>query len=219
LQNQLIEEKLHRHQEVIKATIEATEKEREGIGRELHDNVTQILTTAKLCLSCISVADSSRDMIERSSNTITSAIEEIRSLSRSMIQTFHREIGLKLSIEDLVESINLSNKYKITLDFFLPDEQMLDDKLKMTLFRILQEQLNNIIKHADASEIKISISKNNELLNLVISDNGKGFNVTEKRKGIGITNITNRAELFNGQVSIDSAPGKGCRMEVRFKVR
>lgn len=218
LQNQLIEEKLHRHQEVIKATIEATEKEREGIGRELHDNVTQILTTAKLCLSCISVADSSRDMMERSSNTITAAIEEIRSLSRSMIQSFHREIGLKLSIDDLVESVSMSNKFKIKLDFYLPDEQLLDDKLKMTMFRILQEQLNNIIKHADASEIKISISKNSELLNLVIADNGKGFNITEKRKGIGITNITNRAELFNGQVNIDSSPGKGCRMEVSFRV-
>lgn len=219
LQNQLIEEKLHRHQEIIKATIEATEKEREGIGRELHDNVTQILTTARLCLNCISIDHPSQDMIDRSSNTITTAIEEIRSLSKSMIQSFHREIGLKLSIEDLVDSIRVSNKFRVSLDFFLPDEQFIDDKLKMTLFRIIQEQLNNIIKHAEASEISISIQQYDEVLNLVISDNGKGFNVHEKRKGIGITNITNRAELFNGQVRIASSPGNGCRMEVSFKVR
>jgi PAS domain S-box-containing protein len=219
LQNQLIEEKLHRHQEIFKATIEATEKERESIGRELHDNVTQILTTARLCLSCISDNHPSRDMIDRSSNTITSAIEEIRGLSKSMIQSFHREIGLKLSIEDLVESIRVANKFQVSLDFYLPDEQLLDDKLKMTLFRIIQEQLNNILKHAEATEIAISIQQYDEVLNLVIADNGKGFNVHEKRKGIGITNITNRAELFNGLVKIVSAPGKGCRMEVGFGVR
>lgn len=219
LQNQLIEEKLHRHQEIIKASIEATEKERESIGRELHDNVTQILTTARLTLSCISDNHPSRDMIERSSNTITTAIEEIRGLSKSLIQSFHREIGLKLSIEDLVESITVSSKYQVSLDFYLPDEQLLDDKLKMTLFRIVQEQLNNIIKHAEASEISISVQQYSDTLNLVIADNGKGFNVHEKRKGIGITNITNRAELFNGLVKIVSAPGKGCRMEVRFKMR
>jgi PAS domain S-box-containing protein len=219
LQNQLIEEKLHRHQEIIKATIEATEKEREGIGRELHDNVTQILTTARLCLDCISNNHPSRDMIDRSRNTITSAIEEIRSLSKSMIQSFHREVGLKLSIEDLVEGVQIANKFVISLDFYLPDEQLLDDKLKMTVFRIVQEQLNNIIKHAEATEVALSIHQYDEVLSLVIVDNGKGFNVLEKRKGIGISNITNRAELFNGQVRIISAPGNGCRMEVSFRVR
>lgn len=219
LQNQLIEEKLHRHQEIIKATIEATEKEREGIGRELHDNVTQILTTARLCLSCIDQKHPAHDMIQRSSNNITTAIEEIRGLSKSMIQSFHREIGLKLSIEDLVESIRVANKFQVSLDFFIPEEQLLDDKLKMTVFRIIQEQLNNILKHAEASEVAISIYQYNEVLALTIIDNGKGFNMQEKRKGIGITNITNRAELFNGQVRIISSPGNGCRMEVSFRLQ
>jgi PAS domain S-box-containing protein len=219
LQNQLIEEKLHRHQEIIKATIEATEKEREGIGRELHDNVTQLLTTARLCLSCIDDDHPSKHMIDRSSNTITTAIEEIRGLSKSLIQSFHREIGLKLSIEDLVESIRMANKFQVSLDFYLPDEHLVDDKLKMTVFRIVQEQLNNIIKHAEASEVALSIHQYDELLSLVIVDNGKGFNVLEKRKGIGITNITNRAELFNGQLRIISAPGDGCRLEVSFRLR
>lgn len=219
LQNQLIEEKLQRHQEIIKATLEATEKEREGIGRELHDNVTQILTTAKLCLSCIDANDQSRHMIERSSKTITTAIEEIRSLSKSMIQSFHREVGLKLSIEDLMETIRVGNKFQLSLDFYVPDEQLLDDKLKMTVFRIIQEQFNNIIKHAEATEINISVRQYNDILDLIITDNGKGFNVHEKRKGIGITNITNRAELFNGQLNIHSSPGNGCSLEVSFTVR
>lgn len=219
LQNQLIEEKLHRQQEIVKATIAATEKEREGIGRELHDNVTQILSTARLCLNCVDLNHPSREMIERSSNIIGTAIEEIRSLSKSLIQSFHSEVGLKLSLEDLVDSIRVANKFRIKLDVKLFDEQSLDDKLKMTVFRIVQEQLNNIIKHAEASEVSIKLHENEGILRLLIADNGKGFNVGEKRKGIGITNIMNRAELFNGKVKITSSPGKGCKLEVRFRGR
>lgn len=216
LQNQLMEEKLHRQQEVLRATIEAAEKEREEIGRELHDNVTQILTTARLCLSCIDHSNPARQMIDRSSSTINSAIEEIRNLSRAMIQSFHSEIGMKLSIENLLESINLPNKFQLSLSYYLPDEQLLDDKLKMTLFRIIQEQINNIIKHAEATEISILLRQCEDSIDLSISDNGKGFNVFEKRKGIGITNIINRADLFSGQVHIDSSLGNGCRIEVSF---
>jgi PAS domain S-box-containing protein len=219
LQHELMDEKIYRHKEITKAAIEAQEKERESIGREMHDNVTQILTTAKLCLSC--AADNpamTQEMIQRSSKTITAAIEEIRKLSKSMIQVFHREVGLRLSIDDLLESIRLSNKFKATLEFSLPDEQRLDDKLKMTIFRIIQEQLNNILKHANASAIHVTIRQNAGIVSLDITDNGQGFNIQEKRKGIGISNIINRAELFNGHVEINTSPGRGCHMHVDFKI-
>lgn len=219
LRHQLMEEKIYRQKEIMKATIDAQEKEREEIGRELHDNVTQILTTARLCLSCVTDKIEVPDnMIERSSDIIATAIEEIRKLSKSLTQTYHKEIGLQLSIEDLVESIRLARQFQITLEFSVPDEQQLDDKLKMTLFRIVQEQLNNILKHAHASQVTISVTQNDEALHLLITDNGRGFNVREKKNGIGITNIINRADIFNGRVKIDSSPGRGCRMSVHFKV-
>jgi|GEM_PF-550733 len=219
LQQQHIEEKLQWQQELIRASIDATEKEREHIGRELHDNVTQLLTTAKLCLSCVPETPTTAEMLRRGMTSINVAIEEIRNLSKSMIQDFHREVGLKLCIEDLIETIQATERFAFRLDFFIPDEHRMDDKLKLTIFRIIQEQLTNIIKHANASEVFLSLRQQQDQLELNINDNGRGFRLNDKRRGIGITNINNRATLFNGQVRFDSSPGCGCRMKVNFPMR
>ena len=142
-----VTERKNSEKQLIQATIDAQEKEREEIGRELHDNVNQILTTARLYLDCISdVPFEQRHIIQRSSEIITTAIEEIRKLSKSLTQSFQKEIGLTLSVEDLAESIQrLEDGLGITLDFSLPAEELLDDKLKTAVFRILQEQLNNVL--------------------------------------------------------------------------
>jgi signal transduction histidine kinase len=157
-------------------------------------------------------------MIKKSVDTISSAIEEIRRLSKSMIETFHKEVGLELSLNDLIENVLLTQQFSIDLQYNVPNEQQLDDKLKMTIFRIVQEQLNNTIKHAAASQVFISILQKDRLLQITIADDGKGFNTNKKRTGIGITNIISRTELFNGRVKIESAPGHGCRMQVSFTI-
>ena len=218
LENQLIEEKILQQKQILQATIDAQEKEREEIGRELHDNVNQILTTARLYLDYIEEpAVGLQPIIKRSSEIITTAIEEIRKLSRSMTQSFHREIGLQLSVEDLVESIRrLAEDIEMSLDFYLPDELALDDKLKTAVFRIIQEQLNNVLKHAGASKVLVSISQESDSLLLQVSDDGKGFDLLKKRDGIGINNIINRAEVFGGRVVFDTAPEKGCSLFISF---
>lgn len=211
-------ERKNGEKKILQATLDAQEKEREEIGRELHDNVNQILTTARLYLDCIQgLSFQQEHVIRRSSDIITTAIEEIRKLSKSLTQSFHKEIGLELSIEDLVESIRrLEQRLQITLDFSMPSEGLLDDKLKTTIFRILQEQLSNVLKHADATMIHISIQQTSDLLTLQIADNGKGFDPEKKREGIGISNIISRAEVFHGHVTIDSSPGNGCCLSIHF---
>jgi PAS domain S-box-containing protein len=219
LQNELVEEKIKRQQEIAQAVIDAQENERETLGRELHDNISQVLTTARLYLNCAKDTPSMQEaMIKKSVDTISSAIEEIRRLSKSMIETFHKEVGLELSLNDLIENVLLTQQFSIDLQYNVPDEQQLDDKLKMTIFRIVQEQLNNTIKHAAASQVFISILQKDRLLQITIADDGKGFNTNKKRTGIGITNIISRTELFNGRVKIESAPGRGCRMQVSFTI-
>jgi PAS domain S-box-containing protein len=219
LQNQLVEEKIKQQTEIAKAVIDAQEKERESLGRELHDNISQVLTTARLYLNHARDTPAiQEDMIKRSTDTITSAIEEIRRLSKSMIETFHKEVGLEFSLNDLIEKVRLAQPFTISLYFSVPDEPQLDDKLKMTIFRIVQEQLNNTVKHASASEVQIAIVQKNRQLQITIADNGKGFDTSKKRKGIGITNIISRTELFNGRVKIESSPGRGCRMQVSFTI-
>ncbi len=219
LQNQLVEEKIRRQQEIAKAVIDAQESERAALGRELHDNISQVLTTARLYLNCAKDMPAMQEsMIKRSVDTISSAIEEIRRLSKSMIETFYKEVGLELSLNDLLENVRVAQQFSIDLEFKVQDEKQLDDKLKMTIFRIVQEQLNNTVKHAAASQVYIAIVQKDRQLQVTIADDGKGFDTSQKRKGIGITNIISRTELFNGRVKIESAPGHGCRMQVNFTI-
>ncbi|WP_315819205.1 sensor histidine kinase [Paraflavitalea speifideaquila] len=157
-------------------------------------------------------------MMQRAEDIINTAINEIRELSKSLIQVYQREIGLQLSIENLVESIRIGNRFTISIDFALRDENQLVDQLKMTLFRIIQEQLNNILTHAQPKNISISLRQSGKVVSLCVEDDGKGFDVQHKRMGIGITNIINRAEIFNGQVNIQSSPGNGCRLQVSFSM-
>jgi PAS domain S-box-containing protein len=219
LQNQLVEKEIQRQQEVAKAVIDAQEKERTILGRELHDNISQMLGTAKLYLNCALDSPAlTDDMITRSRDTISEVVEELRRLSKSMIETFNEAVGLELSLNDLIEKVRLAQPFTISLHFNVPDEPQLDDKLKMTIFRIVQELLNNAIKHANATEVQIAIVQKHRQLLITIADNGNGFDTNQKSKGIGITNIISRAELFNGRVKIESSPGKGCRTQVSFTI-
>jgi len=219
LQNQLVEKEIQRQQEVAKAVIDAQEKERSILGRELHDNISQMLGTAKLYLNCAQDTPAlTDDMITRSRDAISEVVEEIRRLSKSMIETFNEAVGLELSLNDLIEKVRLAQPFTISLHFNVPAEPQLDDKLKMTIFRIVQELLNNAIKHANATEVQIAIVQKHRQLLITIADDGNGFDTSQKSKGIGITNIISRAELFNGRVKIDSSPGKGCRTQVSFTI-
>lgn len=91
---------------------------------------------------------------------------------------------------------------------------MLTDDLKLNIYRIIQELINNILKHADAKNITVSIKGKDKLIHIIVTDDGKGFQVKGKRKGIGISNMINRVESYNGKLKIISSPGKGCKTNV-----
>lgn len=218
LQNQLNEEKINRQKEITRATIDGQEKERAELGKELHDNVNQILASAKLYLGSAGKADVNRknELIEESKGLIDSGIQEIRKLSKSLVPPALNNSSLKESIEELIDPVRITTDKKIDTIFSLPDETILCDKLKITIYRMIQEQMNNILKYAEASRIRIVLKQDRYKLLLQIKDNGKGFDAKAKNKGIGLTNIANRAEVYNGKVIIDSAPGNGCCLSVFF---
>ena len=98
------------------------------------------------------------------------------------------------------------------------NEDRLSEDLKISIYRIIQEQLNNIRKHAHASSVHMLLEHGENNIYLFIEDNGCGFDVHSKRKGLGITNIINRAETFNGGVQLVSSPGRGCSMRINFRL-
>ena len=218
LEKELAEQQKIRQRQITEAVLSAQEKERKGIGEELHDNINQILATSKLFLSA-AMQESNMEFVCRSQDYISMAMEEIRKLSRALITPAFIKSGLKQSIEQLIANTLIAKKISITTEIEISQEGNLEEGLKLTIYRIIQEQLNNILKYADASAVIIQvITKDNTIL-LSISDDGKGFDICRQRNGIGITNINSRAEIYNGKVEIDSSPGNGCCLKVELHTR
>jgi two-component system sensor histidine kinase UhpB len=216
LEEELNEQRLSRQKQITEAVILAQEKERTEIGKELHDNVNQILGASNLYINTAMTDDDMRqELLERSTELVSSAINEIRKISKSLITPGLREIGLIDSIEDIIEDLRRTKEHLvINLDLQNISEEQIEDRRKLTLFRIVQEQLNNIVKHAQATRVWIRLSVEGDHIVLTVGDNGVGFDVSRHRKGVGITNIISRAELFNGKVEIQSMPGEGCVLSV-----
>jgi signal transduction histidine kinase len=201
---------------ISQATIETQEKERSEIGKELHDNVNQVLTTTKLYLDLsVSNPELKDELIQKSSKNIIYVINEIRQLSRSLMHPTLGDLGLIDSLNDLIENINLTRKLKVILDTEI-SEHTLPESIKITIFRIVQEVLNNALKHAKATLVNINMTTDNDELSLSIIDDGIGFEPQTVRKGAGLKNIQNRVYLANGTVTLDSTPGKGCSIFINF---
>lgn len=213
----MLEEKIDHQRQITRATINTQEKERSEIGKELHDNVNQILASAKLFLSSPFIESDEREMFtNKAEQHIHMAIEEIRKLSKSLVSPSAADLGIVETINDMIGDIRWAQKIEVSFTHPGFDESKLDYGLKLTIYRIVQEQMNNILKYAEATKIAIVIKVKGKKLILTITDNGRGFDFSRKRKGIGINNIINRADVFNGRVDIKTAPGEGCVLEVEF---
>ncbi|HEX8315820.1 MAG TPA: ATP-binding protein, partial [Flavisolibacter sp.] len=143
---------------------------------------------------------------------------EIRELSRSLMDPTIGDLGIVDSINDLIENINLTRRIQISLEIDNTIENLLDRNQKLTIFRIIQESLNNVIRHAKAKLVTISISIPDENVQLTITDNGIGFSHELIKKGAGLKNITNRVYLINGSFHIESKPGDGCQIKIIFPI-
>ena len=218
LEEKVALEKIIRQKEITEAVVTAQESERSEIGRELHDNVNQLLGATRLYIDMARRDDVNRDSLLLSSSTYTlQAIDEIRKLSKTLITPLIREIGLIDAIKDLSDDIMLVHPVKINLvtkDF---TEEILNEKFKLNLFRIVQEQLNNILKHAKAKNVSINFTQTQNEISLSIIDDGVGFDTSKRKKGVGITNIKSRVELYKGTPLILSEPGHGCTLSAKFK--
>ncbi|HEX4876052.1 MAG TPA: PAS domain S-box protein [Chitinophagaceae bacterium] len=216
LSEKLIEQEVQKQRLLTEATINAQEKERLLIGKELHDNISQQLTTARLYLEVAfdKASGEIKDLVQLSLKNIGGMISEIRSLSQSLVPSTLGDLGLTESIQELCDAIKKSHAFNIDFSHQHFSEEDIPDKMKLMLFRIVQEQFNNIIRHANATIVKIRLQADAENLILSISDNGVGFNPATTRKGMGLNNISGRAALYSGKMELESAPGKGCSLLV-----
>lgn len=222
-QQRLLDAQLHKQQEEnAKAIIEAEENERTRIARDLHDGIGQQLSAAKLNLSGLKsvlepTANFNKEMLDNAIELVDESIHEIRTVSHNMMLDSLVKIGLITAVKNFINKLNNTDKIKINIETF-GIHQRLDNVIETVVFRILQELMNNIIKHADATEVSIQIIKHDNELSLLIDDNGNGFDTTKMNsfEGIGLKNILTRVNYINGKVFFDSFVGRGTTVTVEI---
>jgi PAS domain S-box-containing protein len=218
MEQRLVDEQKRYERKLTRQIILAQEREREAIGHEMHDNVNQILTTIKLYLEMAMNNPAMReDLIPKSIGHIMECITEIRNLSRELSAPTLGTQSLTDSIKALIDVVSSSSGLVIHFSHDSYHTSLAKDQ-KLAIYRILQEQLNNIIKHAAATEVCIDISQNELTTELLISDNGKGFDLKASRHGIGLNNILSRTKVFGGEMHLDSKPQHGTRLQVRLPI-
>lgn len=217
MEAELAQKMLSQQKLTTEITILAQEKERNELGLELHDNINQLLSVVKLYLGIAKKEETyNLEIIEKSYHHLEEAMTEIRNLSHSLVTPTLGEDGLKDALQDLVDSVPQANNIRIDLSVDEKYDSLQVEKSKeLMIYRIVQEQLSNIIKYAKASDVNISLKQETESLYLSVSDNGVGFDAEQTAsKGIGLKNINSRVGYYAGDMKIISAPGKGCTLEV-----
>ena len=217
LEQQLLQEQEQKHKAVSQAGIAAQEAERSNISRELHDNVNQLLMSAKLFMNSAKTdPEKANEYIEKATAYQVMAVEEIRKISKALNTSLVKMIGLSRSIDDIIINMKAFQQIETKFQYDQKLDKILSEDQKLMIFRILQEQTNNIIKYADAKIVSITLKEANSQVFLSITDDGKGFDTSAELKGIGFVNIYNRVDAFGGEVKLISSPGKGCSLEIVF---
>lgn len=216
VKRRLVKERAHYQKMLGKATVQGQEKERAEIGKELHDNVNQMLSVIRMYLSIHLEGEDedSPDLLQQGLGLIDTCINEIRKISQALIPPAFKEDGLIEAIEALIERIRIAKPFVINFKHQGIHENNIDENEQLTIYRIIQEQFNNIIKHAGATRVDVEIRETDNRIFLNITDDGRGFDTHTKTAGVGINNMLSRVRLFDGDLQIISNHGEGCTLNV-----
>lgn len=205
---------------LLQSQLEMQEQTFQNISREIHDNIGQKLTLAKLYLNTLDITNTNKvsSQINSSVEMIGDAINDLSDISRSMSSEIILNNGLIKALEFEVEQLNKPGVYNITLSITGNSVFLAADK-ELVLFRIVQEALNNVIKHSLATTISLQLNYEFDKLILTIIDNGKGFDhTTETISGTGLSNMAKRTQLLKGNFIINSTSGKGTIIKIEIPI-
>lgn len=217
-QQAMIERTLAEQQKLrFHAVLDALETDRKRIATELHDNIGQLLLAARLNISAVDSDTDSARLLGNSLDLIDGAFQSARTIAHDMMPGALMELGLVPAVRDLVQKLNDASELEILVETDGFDERI-DEKAEVILFRIIQELVSNIIKHARADQAQIRLRRDAEGILLTVSDNGVGMHKLPggDEEGIGWKNIRSRAALLDGEVRLQSQPGQGMTVYVRI---
>ena len=213
----LIEIKSSHENALLKSQLEIQEQTFQNISREIHDNIGQKLTLAKLLLNTIAYneIESVKDSVNEVISIIGVSIQDLSDISRSMSSEMITNNGLIKALEFEINQLNKPGLFNLRLTV-TGDAIFMEAQKELLLFRIVQESLNNIMKHAEATQIFVGVNFGKEFIIVEIKDNGKGFNLPLANHGNGLYNMDKRAKMLNGNCTIHSEKGKGTSITIQI---
>ncbi|RPH33039.1 MAG: tetratricopeptide repeat protein [Bacteroidales bacterium] len=209
----------------MSAMLEGQEGERKRIAQDLHDRLGSMLSMVKLHFKSVeeniqALRENNMVMYSKANNLLDEACEEVRKIANDLISGVLNKFGLIPALNNLKESIEATGQLKIEVFNFGFDENRLEYNIEINLYRIIQELISNILKHSKASEVSIQLLKKEKRLNIVVEDNGIGFDVNQikNKKGIGLRNIESRVDTLNGELNIDTGKGAGTTITIEIPI-
>lgn len=204
--------------ELLQAQLEMQEHTFRTIAQEIHDNVGQILGLVKLNVNLLALAMKDNEIVENLREQTNKAVAELRHLGNSYHADRLAEQGLIDAVKQQLEQLQKTGMFTTTFCSEYDRLQISKNSL-IFLYRMLQEALNNIVKHAKADKIDLSISRKGEEVCITLKDNGQGFNMADSsfKPGIGLVSMQERAAMINVQIDLNSKLGVGTSIQFSFK--
>lgn len=223
-EQRLQQELMQQQQAATRAVMEAEERERKRIASDLHDGIGQMMSAAKMNLSGIQnrlafTEPADRDAFDRIIALVDESCREVRAVSHNMMPNALLKAGLSSAIQEFVDNLD-SRILKVTL-YTEGLDQRLDAQVEIVLYRILQECVNNVIKHSGANRLDISLIRDAAGISCTVEDNGQGFALEEIRArggGLGLRNMQARLDFLRGSMDIDTAPGRGTLIAIHVPI-
>jgi signal transduction histidine kinase len=201
--------------EILKATAEGEEKERNRIASNLHDGIGSIISAAKMNFSTLRTNDTDKPVFEKSMKLLNEAAFELRTTAHNLMPQMLLQEGLVTATRDFCERVSNSQLLLIEYQAYGNFCQQ-EVNFELFVYRIIQELINNIIKHAAAQKALVQISMSNDLLSITVEDNGKGMAPDELNKGAGLKNLEAKVYMLHGQITIESVPQSGTQIYIEF---
>ncbi|MCB0398987.1 MAG: sensor histidine kinase [Winogradskyella sp.] len=208
-------------EELIKTQQEIQEETLKNIGRELHDNVGQLLAFATMQMNSVSkiANDDLKPKVANASEALKESLSEVRALSKSLNSDVMQNMGFEATIENEINRLNKSGLIEATLNIEGENHKLENKKDEIILFRILQEFFSNTLKYAQAETLKVLLDYGVSELKIIVEDDGVGFNVKSAAQGSGMTNMKKRAELLNAEFNLKSEPDNGTVLTLSYPYR
>lgn len=200
----------------LKAVIQAQEDERKRIAKDLHDGIVQQLGGLKLGLQKVFM-DSETTETNRIIEILDDSAQELRELSHKMMPRSLGELGLMPALKDMIENSLGNTSIKYQFEYFGIKDRF-KENIEIAIYRIAQELVSNVIKHSNADIVNIQLFKSDNSIVFIVEDNGSGINISEKKEGIGLMNISTRLDTINGKVNYEPSPESGTLVTIKIPI-